>query len=108
MIAGNASVIPSIFDWYAIPQHAMKSAVVANERGCIIPQQFAQRFLARVARNRGIQSCDRIAQSSDEHDIGKRFAFGRDFAGREMRGGRNGIMEILEPAERSFFDYLFV
>ena len=98
VIARDASVITAILDRNTVAQHAMKRAIVADERRRIVSQHFAQRFFARVARNRGIQSRDRIAQSADEHDIGKRAALRRDFARREMRRVGHRISEFFKPS----------
>jgi hypothetical protein len=69
VITRDASIFAPVFHGHAIAKHAMKRAVVPDERGRIVSQHLAQRFFTRVARDRGVQPRDGVAQSADKHDI---------------------------------------
>ena len=86
VIARDASIVAAIFDRHAIAQHAMKCAIVPDERRRVVSQHFAQCFFARVARNGRIQSRDGITQSAERGRTSENeLRSVGDFARREMR-----------------------
>lgn len=75
----------------------MERAVVTDKRRRVTSQHFAQRFFARVLRNRGVQPSDGKAQAPDEDDIGERTAFGSDLSGRTVYRRDEIVPQFCKP-----------
>ena len=71
-VAGDGTIGTRVFHLNAIAQHPVEGAVRLHQRRRPHPQDFPQRLLPRLLRNRRIQPQDRLTQAPHQHHRAKR------------------------------------
>ena len=103
-VAAQRAVGAEVFHGHALDQHAVDGVVVGGQGRAVGAGQLAVGFVERGGGHARVETGERVAQATRQHDLGVVLTFRGRFAGRDGRAELHLVAQARQPGERGFFD----